>query len=42
MSSPFAVESWDWFLSLTTADTTKIEAFHQNHIRTSPESDQAP
>jgi hypothetical protein len=42
MSSPFAVESWNWFLSLAPADTTKIEAFHQNRIDQLPESNQAP
>ena len=41
MSTPFAVESWDWFLPLTTADTTRIEAFYQNHVDQSPEGNQA-
>lgn len=42
MSSRFAVESWDWFLPLDSADVTKIEAFYQNHFDQSPESNQVP
>jgi hypothetical protein len=42
MLTPFAVESWDWFMPLATADTLKIEAFYQNHVDQSPESNQAP
>jgi hypothetical protein len=41
MSSHFAVESWDWFMPLDTADLTKIEAFYQNHVDQSPEGNQA-
>jgi hypothetical protein len=41
MSTPFAVESWDWFLPLATADTKQIDAFYQNHVDQSPESNQA-
>ena len=42
MSTPFAVESWDWFVPLATADTTQIEAFYQNHVDQSPEGNQTP
>ena len=42
MSTHFAVESWDWFLPLATADTTQIEAFYQNHVDQSPEGNQTP
>jgi hypothetical protein len=42
MSTRFAVESWDWFLPLATANTTAIEAFYQNHVDQSPEGNQTP
>lgn len=41
MLTLFAVESWDWFLPLTTADTTLIDAFSEKHVDQSPESSQA-
>jgi hypothetical protein len=42
MSTPFAVESWDWFELLANANTTQIEAFYQNHVDQSPEGNQTP
>jgi len=42
MSTRFAVESWDWYLPVPTADTTQIEAFYQNHVDQSPEGNQTP
>ncbi len=42
MSTRFAVESWDWYLPLATADPTQIEAFYQNHVDQSPEGNQTP
>ena len=41
MSLHFAVESWDWFLPLESADLSKIETFYANHVDQAPEGNQA-